>query len=207
MNTDRKVNPTLADLLIDVSENIFDRINCVKVGKIQSIDFTTNSCSVQINFKKQISDTQIRSFPLLLEVPILLLQGGGSWIEFPITSGDNCLVLFNDRDISTMWTTGQIALPPTTRKHDLSDGFALVGFNTKQNPLSLLGTCLRLFGGSKKIEFQNNSLAFSVWLGDFIDAITNLVTVGSPTSQALSASTITTLDNLKTQALTLFGSS
>ena len=182
------------------------RVNCVKIGKLTALS-ANNTATVQIQYKLSAQDGTIQTFPLLLDVPIFVLQGGGAFIEFPVEVGDRCLVLFNDREIDNWWLTEQVVLTNTPRKHDLSDGFALIGINSKVNPLSLLGTCVRIYSGSKKIEFQNSTLAFSTWLGNFVDAIVNAVTVGSATTQVLDPTTQANLNTLKTQALELFGSS
>lgn len=206
MNTTRKVFPKLNDILDDFLDEVMHRVNAVKIGKIEALT-ANNTATVQIQYKLIASDGTIQTFPLLLDVPIFVLQGGGAFLEFPVAVGDRCLLLFNDREIDNWWLTEQVVLTNTPRKHDLSDGFALIGINSKANPLTLLGTCVRLYSGSHKMEFQNSSVTFSTWLGSFIDAIVGIVTVGSATTQTLDSTTQANLNNLKTQALELFGSS
>ena len=205
MNTDRKVHPQLNDILDDFLDEVMHRINCVKIGKLTALS-ANNTATVQIQYKLASQTGTIQTFPLLLDVPVFVLQGGGAFIEFPVEVGDRCLVLFNDREIDNWWISEQVVLTNTPRKHDLSDGFALIGINSKANPLSLLGTCVRIFSGSKKIEFQNSSQKFSTWLGSFIDALVGIVTTGSATTQILDPTTQANLQTLKTQALELFGS-
>jgi hypothetical protein len=47
----------------------------------------------------------------------------------PIAAGDQCLVLFSDRNIDSWFKTGGEAAPFDARCHDISDGIALVGVN------------------------------------------------------------------------------
>ena len=76
---------------------------------------------------------------ILYQVPVHTASGGTWALTFPIKPGDTCLVcfsqvgydhwLFDDKDVPGYDKNGR--LPPWTyRKFDLSDGFAVVGFNT-----------------------------------------------------------------------------
>ena len=44
--------------------------------------------------------------------------------------GDECLVVFADRCINSWWYQGGVQPPEEIRFHDLSDGFAFVGFRS-----------------------------------------------------------------------------
>jgi len=71
--------------------------------------------------------------PLLVDVPVVWMGGGGVTATFPIKPGDECLVIFASRCIDAWWQQGALALsaaPPDTRMHNLSDGFALVGIRS-----------------------------------------------------------------------------
>jgi len=67
------------------------------------------------------------NLPLLLDVPVVFPRGGGATLTFPVKGGDECLVVFASRCIDAWWQSGGIQLPMEMRKHDLSDGFALIG--------------------------------------------------------------------------------
>ena len=65
--------------------------------------------------------------PVLLDVPVVWQGGGGCTAIFPITAGDECLVVFSSRCIDAWWSKGGVQDPTEVRMHSLSDGFALVG--------------------------------------------------------------------------------
>jgi len=107
-------------------------LNCVQVGVVQSFDSSTQLATVKIAMKQvtNIDDQGVKTlqeYPLLLECPTFTLSGGSDFISMPISNGDNCLVLFNDRDIDAWLKSGDGGFPTTSRAHDLADGFCLVG--------------------------------------------------------------------------------
>lgn len=132
-----KIPPDLDDLLDELKNEIFANLNCIQIGKIESINTSEQTVEVAIQVKRRVDVDKTQNYPLLVDVPIIVLQGDGTFLELPIKVGDYCLVFFNDRCIDTWWDSGNLAEPLTTRKHDLSDGFALVGINPKTSVLSL----------------------------------------------------------------------
>lgn len=77
------------------------------------------------NYNPATGDIKI---PTLLDVPIVLPRGGGNSITFPVVAGDECLVIFADFCINTWYDNGNINnVQQRLRRHDLSDGFAILG--------------------------------------------------------------------------------
>ena len=135
-------NPTFPPDLRTVADRVkLDTslaINCVQIGTIKSYDASKNLATVALNFLRQPADgSDPVEFPTLLDVPCFFLFGGTSFISMPITSGDTCLVLFNDRDIDNWFVSGQTLGPNSSRAHSLSDGIALVGIRGAFNPAAL----------------------------------------------------------------------
>ena len=129
----KKNNPNLSDLLNAWQKNIFIRLNCHALGTIEAFDASNQTASVSINYLKSYeTDTGVetRPYPLLLDVPIIVVNGGGASLTFPIAPGDTCLVLFNDRDIDNWFASGQTVALKSNRAHALADGIALVGLNS-----------------------------------------------------------------------------
>ena len=143
------LNPSMTDLLSDdLKNNIFATLNCIQIGKISSIKPSEQTVEVELQVKRRIPEGKIQSYPLLVDCPFIVLQGGGSYIDMPIKAGDYCLMLFNDRNIDTWWTSANVKEAPTKRKHSLSDGFALVGINPKTSVLDFDGSKVRILGTS-----------------------------------------------------------
>lgn len=152
MSSERRYPPDLDDLLDELKTEIFANLNCIQIGKIEKYTKGEQSVEVQIQVKRRINETDIISYPLLVDCPLFVLQGGGAFLDFPIAVGDLCLIMFNDRDIDNWWTARNETEPNTLRKHSLSDGFALVGINPRDSALSLDGDKVRLDAGDHDVE-------------------------------------------------------
>lgn len=141
---------SLKDLLDLHKKDILLNLNCHAIGTIVTFDPTTRTASVSINYKKTYyepvttTDTgvslpyvpKLESYPVILECPVVNLYGGLAQLTFPIIPGDECLVLFNDRDINLWLTVGSSQLPPESQRlHALTDAIVLVGLLS--NPKAL----------------------------------------------------------------------
>jgi hypothetical protein len=125
---------SLTDVLCNWFANFSESFNCIKIGKIVSVNTSNQTVDVQVLHKRiyapNLIKRELRDYPLLKSVPFVVLGGGNSYLTFPISVGDNCLLLFNDYEIDRWWDTGE-NLPSTfDRKHDISDAFALVGVHS-----------------------------------------------------------------------------
>lgn len=76
---------------------------------------------------QQDGTNQAVKLPLLLDCPVVFPRGGGCTLTFPVSSGDECLIVFASRCIDAWWQSGGVQVPMEMRMHDLSDGFVLVG--------------------------------------------------------------------------------
>ena len=137
------ITPDLSALIdLRIGKALGD-LNCTTIGTIQSFDATTQTASISVNYKRKVGEVFIE-YPLLLDCPVVILGGGDSYLTFPIRAadpdndiqGDTCIVMFCDRDIDIWFDSGQILAPNSTRKHNLSDGIALVGVRSNLNMLA-----------------------------------------------------------------------
>jgi Phage protein Gp138 N-terminal domain len=97
-------------------------------GEVKAFDAQRQTVSVQPMVAQLLGDGSMRSYPLLLDVPVYCQRGGKFVATMPIAAGDPCLVIFADRCIDGWFSNGTESEPADYRMHDLSDGFALVGF-------------------------------------------------------------------------------
>lgn len=132
----KKTEVTLKDLLDVHEKSIKLSLNCHHLATVQSVNFADKTLTATINYTKTafrpdshgIYQPVQESYPILADVPFIILGGGGAAFTAPIKSGDECLLLFNDRDIDN-WTAGATSGPvASSRLHSLSDAIALVGF-------------------------------------------------------------------------------
>lgn len=147
-----RTNQDLDDVLMGLKEFIFSNLNCVQIGKVASFDPAKNTAEVEIQFKAQTEDGTLVDYPLLVDVPIFILSGGGAYIDMPVTAGDYCVILFNDRDIDTWWSSGNVKQPNSKRAHSLADGIALVGITPQSKVYALDGEKLRIQAEGKILQ-------------------------------------------------------
>ena len=148
MKPDEMMPPNLKTILDEVKAEIFSTLNCVQVGRIEKITPGEQTVEVSIQIKRLARNGSSTFYPVLVDVPYFILQGGGAYLDMPITPGDYCIVLFNDRNLDAWWSTANVADPPTARKHSMSDGIAIVGLNPASAPLGMDGEYVRLLGKS-----------------------------------------------------------
>lgn len=125
---------SLTDVLKNWFGNYSEALNCIKIGRIENVDFSNQTVDVKILHKRidnnTIKENVLRDYPLLKQVPFVVLGGGSSNLTFPISVGDNCLLLFCDYEIDRWWDTGESLPSNFERKHDISDAFAIVGIHS-----------------------------------------------------------------------------
>lgn len=126
------VPPDLRASLNAFKSEIFNDLNCHQLGEIVEFNSITQTASVQITTNVQTA-TQTYRYPLLTDCPVFILSGGIGSVMMPVSPGDPCLVLFNDRCIDDWFTTGIESAPEINRMHSLSDGLVLVGFRNLSN--------------------------------------------------------------------------
>lgn len=163
-NTNKQIHaPTTIDVLRALKQDINFGLNAINIGIIQSFDAANQSVTIQLALKTVVSESPdgtrtLQERPLILECPAVILSGGGAYVGLPIQAGDNCIVMFNDREIDNWFQNGGIQTPTTYRTHDISDAFALVGIRNMTTALAnYLTDGVRLFfNATSKIDITND---------------------------------------------------
>jgi len=187
--------PDLYDLLMRFKRETMYATNCAQVGTIESYNSTNNTASVSINIKRRLVNDEIVDYPVLADLPVFILSGGGASITLPISKGDTCLVIFNDRNIDSWWYTGVSTAPDNNRCHSISDGIALVGIRSLPDAiLNLTPSCFCINGGTHKIAMKNGLGNLKTIIDLLMDALVNLMTVDS---KPLLPASITALNKVK----------
>ncbi len=99
-------------------------------GIIQSFDAATQTATVQLAIRERIcisGDVTDEEIPELVDVPVVMPRAGGYLLTLPVAAGDECLVVFGDNCMDAWWQSGGVQNQVDRRRHDLSDGFAIVG--------------------------------------------------------------------------------
>ncbi|MDQ8034972.1 hypothetical protein CEG14_15545 [Bordetella genomosp. 1] len=113
-------------------------------GIVQAFDAAAQTVSVQLAVLIPVREPDGSSVPTQIDVlhdcPVHFPAGGNCTLTFPVTPGDECLVVFGSRCIDGWWQSGGVQAQPDRRMHDLSDGFALVGFRSQPRALGGVST-------------------------------------------------------------------
>lgn len=98
---------------------------------VQDYDPKKLTCSARPSIKAQVTDKDGNkswtTLPLLVDVPVVFPRGGGVTLTFPISQGDEVLIVFSCRCIDSWWANGGTQNQAELRMHDLSDGIAIPG--------------------------------------------------------------------------------
>lgn len=163
--------PTKTEVLAAHKRDIQKSINVCRVATIVAYD--PGEVGVRLaNVDVQIAQQQVTSiqpngtqtlkpFPIIKKVPVCFPGGGGFTLTFPIAKGDECILIFHDRQLAE-WATNGAGQPPTIgRTHDLSDAIALVGLRSSPNALANLSTTttqLRNEAGTAYVEMAGGGI-------------------------------------------------
>jgi hypothetical protein len=136
-------------------------------------------------------------------------------LTFPIAAGDDCLLLFNDRDIGN-WFQGNPPMPvPSLRLHSFADAIAIVGLRPVTASIPGYDTAnavlqngsTKVSVGESLITIANSMTTLNTLLQSLLTTLEGLTTtncvVGNPV--ALAPTVITALENLGIQIGELLG--
>lgn len=100
-------------------------------GIVQSFNAKEQTVTVKISIREKRvkpDGTEVwEDIPPLVDVPVVFPRGGGYVLTFPVQPGDECLVVFGDSCMDAWWQSGGIQNQIDCRRHDLSDGYAILG--------------------------------------------------------------------------------
>lgn len=210
--------PQLADLLATMKKDIFLSLSCHHIGTVQSFNAENQTVKATINYSKTYFQLDIKTgiynpvqldYPILIDCPAIVLGGGDTFLSFPIQQGDECLILFNDRDIDN-WFSGASSGPvASTRLHSFSDGIALIGLRSLPNKLPDYDTtraalrdkrgAMVAVGGANgtKVKIANSTTDLNTLLQNLIAQIEALTVIcatpGSPSSVPVNAAAFATI--------------
>lgn len=155
-------------------------------GIITKFDVSTQTVNVQPALMEQTrspEDGKVESvkLPVLLDVPIVMPRSGGYSLTMPVVPGDECLVIFADMCIDNWWASGGVQTQDELRRHDLSDGFAILGvwsqarkvtgYNTNRARLVHEGTGAGVEVANGSVELKGEVSVYGQTLYSYIASI------------------------------------
>lgn len=124
-------------------QNYIKDLHTAMPGIIQSFDAVNQLATVQPAIKRifvtRNEDTETLTptdLPLLINVPVIYPRGGGFSLTFPVSSGDECLIVFCERAIDSWHQSGKVKKPSARRFHNLSDAVVFVGLSSLPNKIN-----------------------------------------------------------------------
>ncbi len=118
------VTPSFLHRALDrMKREIFDSLHVAMPGIIEKWNFETSTADIRPTLARQTITGKIVEAPLLRDVPVLRPNP-----ETGVYVGDRVLLIFADFCIDGALASKTPVLPPSPRKHDLSDAVAITGF-------------------------------------------------------------------------------
>ncbi len=127
MSENNHLSPEAREAL---KQELFSSLHCALPGTVVSFDPATQTAEIRPAVK-----LGSLPFPVLPDVPVFFPGSRNSAITWPVSAGDECLVILADVDIDAWFESGEPSAPLSARKHSLSDAFAFVGFRSRPNVL------------------------------------------------------------------------
>lgn len=195
-------DPSLKDLLDLYKKQTMLGLNCHHIATIQSFDSVKQTVTATVNYKKTFFElnpqnngyiSKLVSYPLIADCPVITLGGGPARITFPIAKGDQCLLLFNDRDLDNWFSGSTTSANQTPRLHAFSDAIALIGPNNLNTVIQNYDAVRALItNGTAKVGINPQTNKVTITNGTSLnDLLQNLCTQLENLTTALAALTVT----------------
>ncbi len=169
-----------------LADTLSAQIKVAMPGIIQSFNPVKQTAVIQLSIYDRINLNGIvtwEQIPLLVDVPVMFPRAGGYSITFPVTEGNECLVIFADMCIDAQYQNGGINnIQMDRRRHDLSDGFAIITGTSQPNSLASVNTSSLIIqkdDGTATIKLAEN--AINITAGT-INITGSSVVIGSDTT-------------------------
>ena len=137
-------------------------LNCMRIGIVQAFYPEDLTVDVLIANKKTLNinkeGTQnVKDFPVIRAKVVYC----NPFETFPINQGDECVLLFADREIENWFINGEVNPEGYPRMHSLTDAVAIMGIRSLPKMISILTTCLHLFYGNSDIQISDEGITLN----------------------------------------------
>jgi hypothetical protein len=179
--------PTPEEVFHKALSNLSFEMRVAMPGIIESWNPTTQTASVKLTLREKLNingNPSWTEIPMLVDVPLVTIRGGGYLICTAINKGDECWVWFADGCFDATWQSSGVQNQIDNRRHDLSDGFFMPSLFSQPKRISnypTTGIQMRDDAGSTKIEVSSGSINITAATGINIAGGSNIV-LGSNTT-------------------------
>lgn len=166
-------------LLYSMDQNALT-LRTMMLAECVSFDAGRNCVTVQPLLQTNI-DGNVSNIPPIKDVPVGFYQAGGFVITHKPSTGDVCMLLISDRNISKWKLTGGIVDPKSPQHHNMNDAVAYFGLNAFPDAIGGIkggidirskdggnslnvasGTATLTLGGTEIFSATASGVAFSV---------------------------------------------
>ena len=154
--------PDWVQTLDGVSKKTGFELNCMRIGIVQEVFFDDLTVDIQFANKLTIGLNEDGT-PVVADYPLVRAKivFCNPFITCPINVGDECVVLFSDREIESWFINGEINPEAYPRMHAITDAVALFGIRSIPNMIEILTNALHLFYGNSDIQIQDSAINYN----------------------------------------------
>lgn len=154
--------PDMGQIIKTSGLNIASELNCMRIGIVQEFNPTDLTVQVQIASKKPIGMNEDGTQRVREYAPIYAkVCYCNPFITYPIKKGDECVLLFSDREIESWFINGDVNPESYTRMHDLTDAIALFGVRSIPKMIEIITSALHLFYGNSEIQLTDTGITLN----------------------------------------------
>lgn len=145
-------------------------LNCVRVGIVQ--EFIAEQQIVRVKIASQrlmsISADGTQNTQDYAEIYAKLCYAS-PYVTFPPQVGDECVLLFNDREMESWWINGSANQRAYDRMHDLTDCIAICGLRSQPKLIEIPTDTLKFFyfGNDMSFKTTEDSKSITINTDDF----------------------------------------
>lgn len=151
--------PDISNVMRYSNLKSMSELNCMKIATV--VEFHPEDLTVTVNLlnKKTLGQNKdgtpaVRDYALIRAKVCFC----NPYITFPINVGDDCILLFSDREIESWFINGDAQPVNYTRMHDLTDAFAIFGIRSLPKMIEMAQDCLNLMYKGNSIQIKENGL-------------------------------------------------
>lgn len=137
--------PDLGDIVKYGTLKTASDLNCLRIATVEEVHYEDLTVTVRLLNKKTVGRNKdgtphVRDYALIRAKICYCCP----FITFPISKGDDCVLLFSDREIESWFINGDAQPVNHQRMHDLTDAFAIFGIRSLPKMIEVMQDALHL---------------------------------------------------------------
>ena len=161
--------PDLSNVIKYANLKNASELNCLRIATV--VEFHPEDLTVTVNLlNKKILGMNKDGTPNVRDYALIRAKVCfcNPYITNPINVGDDCIVLFSDREIESWFINGDAQPVNYTRMHDMTDAFAIFGIRSLPKMIEIVADCLHLTHPTKVLA--DNFHASNGASGNLVDS-------------------------------------